>query len=70
MEAYKTDVVVEEDGTITIRGLPFHEGEKLEVILQRAVRTNRVESYPLRGEPVRYVEPFEGVAEDDWQATN
>ena len=75
MEAYKTDVIVEEDGTVTISNLPFRKGEKLEVILlqrivQRAGLVNRLESYPLRGEPVRYVDPFEDVAEDDWKASN
>jgi len=75
LEAYKTDVIVEEDGTVTISNLPFRKGEKLEVILlqrivQRAGLVNRLESYPLRGEPVRYVDPFEDVAEDDWKASN
>ena len=71
LEAYKTDVVVEEDGTVTINNLPFRKGEKLEVILlQRAGRTNLLGPYPLRGEPVRYVDPFENVAEDDWKASN
>ncbi len=71
MEAYKTDAVVQEDGTVTINGLPFPKGEKLEVILlQQAGRTNRRKPYPLRGEPVKYVGPFEGAAEDDQDASN
>lgn len=71
MEAYRTDTVVEKDGSITINGLPFREGEELEVILlQRVGQSSRVEPYPLRGEPVNYVEPFEGAAEGDWGASN
>ena len=71
METHKTDAVVKEDGTVTISGLPFHKGDKLEVILlHRAKRTNGAELRPLSGEPVEYVEPFEGVAEDDWTASN
>lgn len=71
METYRTDVVVKEDGTVTISGLPFHKGEKLDVILlQRAGRASRVETYPLRGEPVKYIEPFEGVDKDSWEASN
>lgn len=71
MEAYRTDAVVKEDGTVTVSGLPFRTGERLEVILlQRTGRSNGAESYPLRGEPVRYEEPFDGVAEDDWEASN
>lgn len=71
MEAYKTSAVVEEDGTVTISGLPFQQGEELEVILlQQTRQTSRVASYPLRGKPVKYVEPFESVAEEDWEAPN
>lgn len=28
------------------------------------------EAYALRGEPIRYVEPFDSVAEDDWNSTS
>lgn len=71
MEAYKTDAVVEEDGKVTIKNLPFRKGEELEVILlQRAGRVNRLESYPLRGEPVKYIDPFGSVADGDWETSN
>lgn len=71
MEAYKINVVVEEDGTITIGGLPFRAGERLEVILlQTAEHANRADLYPLRGESVKYEEPFKSVAGDDWEAAN
>ncbi len=71
MEAYKTEAVLKEDGIVTIDGLPFHKGEELEVILlQQTGGTNHGASYPLRGEPVKYIGPFESVAEDDWRASN
>lgn len=71
MEAYRTDVVVKEDGTVTIGGLPFRTGERLEVILlQRTGRSNGGKAYPLRGEELRYDEPYESVAENDWEASN
>lgn len=71
MEAYRIDVVVEEDGTITIGGLPFRAGERLEVILlQTSGRINRADLYPLRGESAKYEKPFEGVVGDDWEAAN
>lgn len=71
MEAYRTDAVVKEDGTVTVSGLPFRAGERLEVILlQTAGRSNGAASYPLRGEPVKYEEPFESVAANDWEASN
>lgn len=69
MEAYKTDIVVEEDGTVTLGGLPFRKGERLEVILlQRIGQSEDAELYPLRGEPIKYDEPFGGVDEDEWKA--
>ncbi len=71
MEAYKTDAVVEKDGTVTIRNLPFRKGEKLEVVLrQRATPVEGMGAYALRGEPVRYVDPYDSVAEKDWEALN
>ena len=75
MEAYKTDAVVEEDGKVKIMNLPFRRGEELEVILlqrivQRPGRVDRLEPYPLRGEPVKYLDPFGSVAQEDWEASN
>lgn len=69
MEAYKTDIVVKEDGVVTLGGLPFRKGERLEVILLQRTRHNEDgELYPLRGESVKYVDPFGSVAEDEWEA--
>ena len=31
-------------------------------------RNNTVKSYPLRGKPVAYIDPFEPVAQNDWDA--
>jgi hypothetical protein len=60
---------VTEDGTLTIKGLPFHAGEEVEVIVLAEVRRAREERrYPLRGKPLRYEAPFAPVGEDDWQA--
>ncbi len=71
MEAYKTDAVVEEGGTVTIGNVPFRKGERLEVILrQRDTPVEGTEAYALRGEPVRYVDPYDGVAEENWEALN
>ena len=68
MEAYRTDAVVRKDGTVTIGNLPFREGQKVEVILlQRDRVRNGGTSYALRGEPVEYLDPFEGVAVDEWE---
>ena len=52
---------------LTIRGVPFREGERVEIIIVSMPRTLTNENhYPLRGKPFRYVGPFESVAEGDW----
>ena len=63
MKTYRTSAVVKEDGTVVITNLPFREGEELEAILRR--KDHRAEVYPLRGEQVKYKNPFDGVAEDE-----
>ncbi|NOZ30113.1 MAG: hypothetical protein GXP39_18945 [Chloroflexi bacterium] len=69
MEAYRIETVVAQDGTLIIRGLPFRAGEEVEVIiLSRFRKPKEKERYPLRGKPVRYLAPFDSVAEDDWEA--
>ncbi|ARV57545.1 hypothetical protein BZZ01_01850 [Nostocales cyanobacterium HT-58-2] len=76
MNAHKIETVLTEDGTLTLQGLPFHAGEAVEVIvLQAKTRshpqpdkspsdTNR---YPLRGTVIRYDDPTEPVALEDWE---
>jgi hypothetical protein len=71
MEAHKIEAVLTEDGTLMLRGLPFHAGDAVEVIilsaksLQQQTPTNL---YPLRDtQPYRYDEPTEPVALEDWE---
>jgi hypothetical protein len=67
VEAYRTNVIVHDDGTVVIGGLPFRKGQRLEVILLEQTKSREdVASYALRGEPVEYAAPFDSVAEDDW----
>ncbi|HEX28809.1 hypothetical protein J7M22_16635 [Candidatus Poribacteria bacterium] len=68
MQAYRVETVVAQDGTLTIKGIPFRSGEKVEVIiLSRSHELKKEELYSLRGKPIRYLEPFESVAENDWE---
>ena len=68
MQAYKTDTVISENGVITIHGVPFRTGDRVEVIiLSYSHKKNNSERYPLRGKPIRYDAPFDTVAEDDWE---
>ena len=69
MHAYKTETTVEQDGSVTVRYLPFPAGERVEVIvlpMARSVETREVRS--LQGANYRYDDPLEPVAEADWEA--
>jgi hypothetical protein len=67
LQTYRVETIVSEKGVLTVRGLPFHKGEKVEVIILSPARQSaRTTRYPLRGKVVRYETPFESTAEDDW----
>lgn len=69
METYRFETTVKKDGTLAVKGLPFSAGEKVEVIVRRQARTHKSEKkYSLRGKPVRYIDPFSSVSEEDWDA--
>jgi hypothetical protein len=66
MNAHKIEVVLTEDGTLTLQGLPFHAGDAVEVIIldtktpQHQAGANY---YPLHNtKPYRYDDPTEPVA--------
>ena len=69
MQAYRVETTVEQDGTLTLSNLPLRAGEAVEVIIlvSPPVALNR-QRYPLRGLPLRYVDPTEPVAQADWEA--
>ncbi|URD48433.1 hypothetical protein [Chroococcidiopsis sp. CCNUC1] len=75
MNAHKIETVLNEDGTLTLRGLPFRAGDAVEVIVLES-RTPLPEAptpspdsnpYPLRGTVIRYDDPTEPVALEDWE---
>jgi hypothetical protein len=67
MQTYRLKTTVSNDGTITIKKLPFRAGDEVEIVVRSRERwPQRDERYPLRGEPIRYASPFESVAEGDW----
>ena len=69
MQAYRIETVVAQDGTITIRGIPFRTGERVEVVVfSLSYKPGGKKRYPLQGKPVRYLAPFESVAENEWEA--
>ncbi len=67
MEAHRIETVVAQDGTITIRGIPLRAGEKVEVVVfSRSCELKGKKRYPLRGKPIKYHAPFEGIADNEW----
>lgn len=69
MEAYKTEARIEREGELRLADLPFRAGDEVEVIvLRREPPRPAPNPYPLRGRPIRYEDPTEPVAEDDWEA--
>lgn len=76
MNAYKVETILSEDGALTLKDLPFHVGDAVEVIiLERS--PNQMEKtedqtepnlYPLRGTVLFYEDPFEpAVPVEDWE---
>jgi len=69
MQAHRIETIVQKDGSLTVKDLPFQTGEVVEVIIlpQRSIGTIP-KAYPLRGTKVEYYDPFEPVSESDWDA--
>jgi hypothetical protein len=54
---------------VTLKNLPFQEGEQLEIIiLRRPAHAPHQDEYPLRGTVLHYLDPTEPVAQEDWEA--
>ncbi|MFQ3585111.1 MAG: hypothetical protein SNJ85_09325 [Cyanobacteriota bacterium] len=74
MNAYKLAATLMEDGTLLLKGLPFHAGDTVEIIILKQPKEQSTSplqqtEYPLQGkQPYRYDEPFEpAVPAEDWE---
>ena len=68
MQTYWMETIISPNRVLTVRGVPFRAGEKVQVIIISPPRKwERKERYPLRGKPIRYIAPFDSVAENEWQ---
>ncbi len=73
MQAHRIETILTENGVITLRDIPFRQGEVVEVIVlpvARAKAADAASRFPLRGTPYTYLDPTEPVADDDWEAAN
>lgn len=58
MRAHKVDTVVEDDGIVSLEGVPVRAGQRVQVIVLMPDDTVTTERYPLRGrQPFRYDRP-------------
>jgi hypothetical protein len=68
MLAHRIEATVERDKTLTLENLPFHSGERVEVIvLSRSQEVSQQDPYPLRGTTIQYIDPTEPIAQNDWE---
>ena len=68
MNAHKLAVTLIEDGTLLLKGLPFHAGDTVEIIILEQKKAERPIDHPLRGTVLRYDDPFEpAVPTEDWE---
>lgn len=71
MKAHRVDATVSADGSITVRNVPFVEGEEVEVIVLPRVPKIEIgaDRQPLRGSVGRFERPFESAADaNEWDA--
>lgn len=70
MNAHKLAVTLTQDGTLLLEELPFHAGDTVEIIIleqSKAEATDpRSSNRPLAGTVLRYDEPLEPVADQDY----
>ena len=74
LQAHRIETTLIQDGKLTLDQLPFRAGETVEVIVLTNPAAPPVKShnppedrYPLRGTVIEYQNPFEPVAEADWE---
>ncbi|MBO3459466.1 hypothetical protein G7B40_012985 [Aetokthonos hydrillicola Thurmond2011] len=77
MKAHKIEVVLTEDGTLTLQGLPFHAGDAVEVIILETktsqyqaqhIPQSTTNPYPMHNtKPYCYDDPTQPVALEDWE---
>ena len=72
MRAYRAEKVVSQNGVLELHALPFRAGEVVEVIiLSREDKISKTDSFKadrfsLKGKVLKYENPTEPVAQNDW----
>jgi hypothetical protein len=69
MQEHRFKATVDQSGAITLKDLPFEAGDQVEVtIVAERRRPSSEDAYPLRGTPVTLTDPYEPVADEDWES--
>lgn len=68
MTAHHVEITLVQDGKLVLDELPFRAGDTVEVIVLARQSKPNGQKYPLRGQPIKYVEPTDPVAKTDWDA--
>lgn len=69
MQAYRLETVLPQDGELRLKHLPFRPGEMIEIIvLSRSRLQSTIASFPLKDTVLKFEQPTEPVAADDWAA--
>jgi len=64
---FMTRAKIEKSGELTLSGLPFNVGDEVSVAVELIRPVDPSNPYPLRRAMFRYKDPYESVAEDDWE---
>jgi hypothetical protein len=69
MNVHRVETTLNQDGTLILSDLPFHAGDAVEVIvLPRRQKAAGDKRYPLHGTKIKYVNPTDPIADEDWAA--
>lgn len=67
MQAYRLETVISQFGELQLKQLPFLPGELVEVIvLPRSFMKIMTDPFPLKNSVLKFEQPTEPIAEDDW----
>lgn len=69
MKAYRIEKKMTANGALTLQGLPFEEGDDVEVIILSSKKKKQtISQSPVSGRVIEYKDPTEPVGQDDWEA--
>ncbi len=74
MNAHKLAAILTDDGILVLKGLPFHAGDTVEVIILEQTKNSKLTpqasvQHPLQGTVLRYDDPFQpAVPAEEWEA--